>query len=66
MVQGYAAGSAHPGMVYCPPQTRSLGQTVRLLVLIWKLVESGERQSDVEELYARKCSYASPQGSERH
>jgi hypothetical protein len=46
----HAAGAAHAGIVYCPPQARSLGELVRLLVLIWELLEPAEMHGRVEYL----------------
>jgi len=46
----HAARAEHAGIVYCPPQARSLGEMVRLLVLIWELVEPGELRGHVEFL----------------
>jgi Domain of unknown function (DUF5615) len=46
----HAAGAAHAGIVYCPPQARSLGELIRLLVLIWELLEPAEMRGRVEYL----------------
>ena len=46
----HAAGAEHAGLVYCPPQARSLGDMIRLLVLIWELLEPGEMRRHVEYL----------------
>ncbi len=43
----HAAGARHARIVYCPPQSRSLGELIRLLVLIWELLEPGEMQCRV-------------------
>jgi hypothetical protein len=40
----------HAGIAYCPPQARSLGEIIRLLVLIWELIEAGEMQGRIEYL----------------
>ncbi len=44
----HSAGAEHNGIVYCPPQTCSLGELIRLLVLIWELLERGEMRGHVE------------------
>ncbi len=44
----HAAGAAHFGIVHRPPQTRSLGELIRLLMLIWELLEPGEMRGRVE------------------
>ena|SRR6266851_5904572 len=46
----HAAGAEHAGIVYTPPQARSLGELIRLLVVIWELVEPGEIRGHVEYL----------------
>jgi hypothetical protein len=44
----HAAGAQHAGVVYSPPQARSLGELIRLLVPIWELLELGEMRCRVE------------------
>jgi predicted nuclease of predicted toxin-antitoxin system len=46
----HAAGAEHAGIVYCLPQTRSLGELIRLTVLIWELLEPNEMRGHVEYL----------------
>jgi len=46
----HAAKAEHAGIVYCPPQAHSLGEMVRLLVLIWELLEPRELRGHVEFL----------------
>jgi predicted nuclease of predicted toxin-antitoxin system len=46
----HAAGARHAGIVYCPPQTRSLGEQIRLLVQIWELLDAAEMLGRVEYL----------------
>jgi len=46
----HAAGIMHAGIVYSPQQARPLGELIRLLVLIWELLEPGEMQNHVEYL----------------
>ena len=43
-----AAGVAHPGVVYCHQNTRSIGQIIRALELIWEIYEPAEMQNRVE------------------
>jgi predicted nuclease of predicted toxin-antitoxin system len=45
-----AAGADHPGIVYWRPEGRPLGELVRVLVLIWELLEPGEMRGHVEYL----------------
>jgi predicted nuclease of predicted toxin-antitoxin system len=44
----HAAGESHPGIAYCHQQTRSIGEIVRGLVLIWELLDPGEMANRVE------------------
>lgn len=44
----HAAGARHAGIVYCRQQGRSLGELVRLLVLVWELLEPREMQGRIE------------------
>ena len=46
----HAAGQAHPGIAYCHQQTRSIGEIIRGLVLIWEVFEPEEMQNRVEYL----------------
>jgi len=46
----HAIGAAHAGIVYCPQQTRSLGEMIRLLVLMWELLEPGDLRGHIEYL----------------
>jgi hypothetical protein len=46
----HAGGASHTGIVYCPPQARTLGELIRLLVLIWELLEPAEMRGRVEYL----------------
>src|SRR5438270_13452697 len=46
----HASGAEHSGIVYCPPQKHSLGEMIRLLGLIWELLEPGEIRGRVEFL----------------
>lgn len=46
----HASGAEHAGIVYCPPQAHSLGEIIRLLGLIWELLEPDEVRNRVEFL----------------
>ena len=45
-----AAGAVHTGIAYFRPEKCSLGELIRLLVLIWELLEPGEMRGHVEYL----------------
>jgi predicted nuclease of predicted toxin-antitoxin system len=45
-----AEGAAHAGIAYFRPEKRSLGELIRLLVLIWEVLEAGEMRGHVEYL----------------
>lgn len=45
-----AANVAHVGLVYCPQNTRSIGQIVRFLELIWEVYDIDEMKNRVEFL----------------
>src|SRR5687768_10096610 len=44
----HASGEAHPGIAYCHQQTRSVGQIIRGLVLIWEVFDPAAMQNHVE------------------
>ena len=44
----HAAGQAHAGIAYCRPGTRSIGQIIDLLILIWEVYEPAEMANRVE------------------
>jgi len=44
------AVAEHAGIIYCPLQSRPLGELVRLLLLIWEILEPSEMRSRVEFL----------------
>ncbi len=46
----HAAGQEHAGILYCPPEAHSLGETIRLLVLVWELLEPWEMHGQIEFL----------------
>lgn len=43
----HALGNPHPGIAYCRQQTRTVGQIVRGLMLIWERYEPFEVQNTV-------------------
>jgi predicted nuclease of predicted toxin-antitoxin system len=43
-----AAGTPHAGIAYCHQQTRSIGEIVRGLTLIWQVLEPDEMSGKVE------------------
>jgi hypothetical protein len=45
-----ATGAVHHGMVYWRPEGRPVGELIRLLVLIWELLEPAEMRGRVEYL----------------
>jgi hypothetical protein len=45
-----AAGAAHAGIAYFRPEQRSLGELIRLLVLMWELLDPCEMRGYVEYL----------------
>jgi predicted nuclease of predicted toxin-antitoxin system len=45
-----AAGPAHTGIVYLRPEKRSLGEIIRLLVMLWELLGPDEMRGHVEYL----------------
>ena len=46
----HAAGIPHPGIAYCHQGSRSLGEIIRGLVLIWEIYDPGEMVDRVEFL----------------
>jgi predicted nuclease of predicted toxin-antitoxin system len=46
----HALGHAHSGIAYCHAGTRSVGQVIRALRLIWELLDPGEMANRVEYL----------------
>ena len=46
----HAAGIPHPGIAYCHQGTRSLGEIIRGLVLLWEVYEPEEMADRVEFL----------------
>ena len=46
----HAAGVQHAGIAYCHQDSRSLGEVIRGLALIWEVYELGELNNRVEWL----------------
>jgi len=46
----HGANAEHAGIVYCRLQSRSLGEVIRLVVLIWEILEPVEMRGRVEFL----------------
>jgi predicted nuclease of predicted toxin-antitoxin system len=46
----HAAGTSHAGIAYCGKDTRSIGEIIQALVLIWEILEPEEIQNHVEFL----------------
>jgi predicted nuclease of predicted toxin-antitoxin system len=46
----HSAGVPHAGIAYCAKDTRSIGETIQGLVLIWELLEPEEMRNRVEFL----------------
>lgn len=44
----HSRGVPHPGIVYCDKDTRSIGEIIRFLVLIWEVSEPEEMAGQVE------------------
>ncbi len=46
----HAAGQPHPGLAYCHQQSRSIGDIIRGLVLIWEVLDPEDMQNKLEYL----------------
>ncbi len=46
----HGAGVKHAGIVYCHQQSRSVGEIIRGLVMIWELLEPDDMRNRVEFL----------------
>jgi predicted nuclease of predicted toxin-antitoxin system len=44
----HAAGAPHPGIAYCDKDTKSIGEIITMLVLIWEIYEPDEMANRVE------------------
>jgi hypothetical protein len=42
------AGAPHPGIAYCPKDSRTIGEIIDALVLIWELYDPEEMVDQVE------------------
>ena len=55
-----AAGAPRAGRAYCHQNTRSIGQIIRALELIWQIYESDEMKNRVGFILCRSQRAASP------
>ncbi|WP_165228004.1 DUF5615 family PIN-like protein [Aquisphaera insulae] len=46
----HATGTHHPGIAYCEKDTRSLGEIISSLVLVWEIYEPEELADRIEYL----------------
>jgi len=46
----HAAGMPHSGIAYCGKDTKSIGEMIQALVLIWEVLEPNEMRNRVEFL----------------
>jgi uncharacterized protein DUF5615 len=46
----HASGQLHSGIAYCEKDTKSIGEIIQGLVLIWELIEPDEMANHVEFL----------------
>lgn len=46
----HSGGHSHPGIAFYQSGTRSIGQVIRAVLLIWELLEPAEMQNRVEYL----------------
>ncbi len=44
----HGSGTSHPGIAYCPKDSRTIGQIIDALVLIWEIYEPEEMVNRVE------------------
>jgi Domain of unknown function (DUF5615) len=44
----HGSGSPHPGIAYCPKDSRTIGQIIDSLILIWELFDPDEMVNRVE------------------
>lgn len=45
-----ATGSPHPGIAYCQRESRSLGEIIRNLILVWEIYDPEDMRNRVEYL----------------
>ena len=46
----HQAGFSHPGIIYCPQKTKSIGEILQGLILIWEILDSEEMNNHIEFL----------------
>jgi predicted nuclease of predicted toxin-antitoxin system len=46
----HASGEPHPGIAYCAPQSRTVGEMLAELLLMWEILEPDEMANGVEYL----------------
>ena len=46
----HASGTPHPGIAYCKKDTRSIGEIIRGLILIWEVYEPNDIAGRIEYL----------------
>jgi hypothetical protein len=46
----HAAGIPHAGIAYCDKDSKSIGEMIRGLILLWEVLEADEMQNRVEYL----------------
>jgi predicted nuclease of predicted toxin-antitoxin system len=44
----HATGQDHPGIVYCAKDSRTIGEIIHSLVMIWEILEPEEMRNHVE------------------
>ncbi len=44
----HRTGTQHPGIVYCPKASRTIGEIIDFLVLLWEVCEPDEMVNQVE------------------
>ena len=52
----HAAGEPHPGIAYCDKDTKTIGEIITMLVLIWEIYEPDEMVNRVEFISERNPS----------
>jgi predicted nuclease of predicted toxin-antitoxin system len=46
----HASGAPHPGIAYCKKDTRSIGEIIRGLILIWEVYDPDDMAGRIEYL----------------
>jgi len=44
----HGSGTPHPGIAYCPKDSRSIGEIIESLVLIWEIYDAEDMQNRIE------------------